>query len=217
MKRNAVSTGLKSLKSDVLIVGCYQGELEKASTIKQLNGAGNGALTRFAAAGKFHRQERRDAFPLRRRCPGRPHGFARRSGRAREAQLTQLESALIKAFRAVRQIKKFRRRYFRSALTLRYVRDAPGTGRDVSTYAGMLDYRINHQKTAKLRFAEPAASRACVWSPAGRSAKTRSAVGLGLHNSHAIADAVNLARDLSNEPAKDCTPQRLAAKAQSNR
>ncbi|HEY9772622.1 MAG TPA: leucyl aminopeptidase [Planktothrix sp.] len=215
MKRNAINSGLKSVKSDVLIVGCYEGALENSSTFKQLNGAGNSLLKRFAAAEDFTGKNGQTLSHFADGASGAQTVLLVGLGERNKLNLQTLRTALVKAFRAVRGMKR------PGAVTFAPLSLA-GTSlthlelaETFSAYAGMLDYRINHQKTAKLRFSEPGRIESLQLITSGLSAKTRSLAGLGLHNGGAIADAVNLARNLSNEPAKDCTPQRLAAVAQS--
>jgi leucyl aminopeptidase len=75
--------------------------------------------------------------------------------------------------------------------------------------AGMIDYTINHQKGAKLRYKEPVRfDTVSLWS----SSKVEE-LAAGVHAGHTIANAVNHARDLANEPAETCTADKLVGEA----
>jgi leucyl aminopeptidase len=214
MKRHAITTGAQPVLSDVLIVGCYQDQLVESGTFKQLNEAGNNSLMRHATNDDFSGKNGQTLLHFSDGKLGAKYVLLVGLGSRAKFDLKALRSAVVKAFRAVRQIHNPGTVSFAPLSLAGTSVTRLELAETVSTYAGMIDYRINHQKTAKLRFTEPARINSLHVLTTESNPRTRSLIGLGLHSGHVIADAVNLARDLSNEPAHDCTPQRLAAVAQ---
>ena len=90
--------------------------------------------------------------------------------------------------------------------------DAFAVGQALASYAGMVDYVINHQKTA-LAGHKPEKRFKKLHLVAALDSFTE--LARGLKAGFQVASAVNLARDLSNEPAGTLTPTKLAAVAKS--
>jgi len=85
--------------------------------------------------------------------------------------------------------------------------DARSIGEALASYAGMIDYEMNHQKTEKGGYKAPVHFKKLHLVVDAASLVD---MGKGLKDGFNIAQGVNLARDLSNEPAGTCTPRRLA-------
>jgi len=84
-------------------------------------------------------------------------------------------------------------------------------GENLATYAGLVDYVINHQKTARGKHKSEIRLQTVTVLV---DDATDAGVTAGLAKGQAIGEAVNFARDLSNMPAGQLTPNRLAAFAQ---
>lgn len=236
MKHKIVTnTALAAVKADVLLVGCFEGDLAEAAqriaspspistctvdpNVWLLMAATENVVARQAEAEKFkgavgevmvHFSEGTSAqrvvlFGLGARGKSNLASFRKALTAAlRKAKAMQAEHV---AFGAVDY-----------AAVLGSTADTSGkaptaaytVGLTIASYAGMVDYVINHQKTEK----------------GGHKAEKRfkklhlvadlpsvDELGKGLAEGFKVAAAVNYARDLANEPAGTCTPTKLAGEA----
>lgn len=130
-----------------------------------------------------------------------------------------LKKALISAFKKARGFEATRVSFDVSSLLAAGVEAFGGVtpfeaGELIGAYAGLVDYEINHQKTAKsLKKARPHFTSltlvACDADDAARAELER-----GIASGITIAKSVNHARDLTNLPAEDLTPLKFADRAQ---
>lgn len=206
------SDKLTTSKADVLLVGCLKGSLDSKESLrtsacidlhvlaikndyaflrqaKTENFAGKVGDTLVYYSDKSLAAQRVLVFGL---------------GEAKEFTEATLRKALTAAFKRAKALK-----CADLAISLpTYAAGCTphGLAKTAALYAGMVDYVINHQKTEKGGHKAPVRFKKLT---AFADGKTAQEVTAGLNAGADIADAVNLARDLSNEPAGTLTPAKL--------
>ncbi len=208
---------LVAVKADVLLVGCFEGEVASS-----LSGS-DASLTQLAVATGNGPANQAEAEGFKGAVGETVVHFAGTQLGANKVVLFGLGArgkATIASFRkaitaALKKAKGLGAEHVAfAALDPAAVAgsDAFTVGQALASYAGMVDYVINHQKTA-LAGHKPEKRFKKLHLVAALDSFTE--LARGLKAGFQVASAVNLARDLSNEPAGTLTPTRLAAVAKS--
>jgi leucyl aminopeptidase len=218
------NTALTAVKSDVLLVGCFEGELaanaavgNADTTILALAAATNSAVVRQAEVEKFNGAVGEVLVHFNDGAAA-PRVIVFGLGARGKSTLASFRKSLTAALKRARALQAEHVAFANidyaavvgSAGDVSGNTNAHTVGRTIASYAGMVDYVINHQKTAK----------------GGHKAEKRfkklhliadltvvDELGRGLSDGFKVAAAVNYARDLSNEPAGTLTPAKLVAEA----
>lgn len=131
-------------------------------------------------------------------------------GNPEKADLATFRKALIGAFKKARSLNAAHIAV--AAIDPAAIKsDAYTVGETIASYAGMIDYEMNHQKTEKGGYKRPVHFEKLHLVVSLENVK---AMSRGLKHGFAIARGVNQARDLANEPAATCTPKRMAKLAE---
>lgn len=197
-----------SVPTSLLMVGVFQDEFHTGISAA-LNTAANGTLSAQAQVEGFGGKHGETMVHFPNHMVGARRVLAFGLGARAAFDLTALREALIAAFRKAKSLKE-------NEITVAPV-ELDGTlitaemyGQTVAEYAGLIDYVINHHKTA-LGGHKPETHIELVkiLPPEGAATHVRRGAVAG----RIIASAVNNARDLVNTPAGVCTPSFLAAEA----
>lgn len=214
MKLKTISTDSKSLAAvaaDILLVGSFEGEAAQSSTIaphalNTVNLLMAGAVARQAQAESFKGAvgETLVHFPDGKHAATRVVLFG--LGERGKSDLNSFKKAVLAALKRARALKA-KVVAIAPLEVAAFGGDVSAVAEVISSYAGMVDYEINHQKTEKGGYKPESHFTKLHLVVDAADVKAASA---GLKSGFKIASAVNLARDLSNEPAGDCTPRRMA-------
>ncbi len=205
MKFRTVNSEAPGYRSPLFIVGCFEDEAPRAIP----DGIVAGALARQARVEGFSgtcgaTMVAFTDFPL---APERVLVVG--LGPRDSFDLRAERKALTAAFRQVKSLKVASVTVAAEGLCGPQVSESL-FGETLAVVAGLVDYVINHFKTARGGH-KPEVHLKTVRVLTG--AADQEAVHQGLSAGRAIAQAVNLARDLSNLPAGMLTPLKLAAAA----
>jgi leucyl aminopeptidase len=210
MKTKAfTSPSLAAVVADVLLVGVFEGEnfdgAKGNSFAKSANLLTEGSLARKAEAVGFKGAvgETMEHFTDGKTAAKQILVFG--MGARDKADLTVFRKAITAALRKARALKA-KHVAFAAIDAAAIKSDAYGVGEALASYAAMIDYEMNHQKTEKGGYkGESHFAKLHLVVDAGSVKET----ARGLKDGFALAASVNLARDLANEPAGDCTPARM--------
>ncbi len=218
MKLKVISVDtLVAVKADVLLVGCFEGEVVNSltgsdSSLKQVAEATSDSAAAQAAAEGFKGAVGETVVHFAGATMGANKVVLFGLGARGKTSLASFRKAITAALKKAKSLGAEHVAF--SALDPAAVAgsDAYTVGEALASYAGMIDYVINHQKTA-LAGHKPEKRFKKLHLVASVDSFNELARGLkaGFH----VASGVVLARDLANEPAGTLTPKKLAAVAKS--
>ena len=221
------NTSFTAVKSDVLLVGCFEGELASAAAgtggdlaVHALSHLTDNAVVRQAELEKFNGAVGEVLVHFVNAESAVPRVILFGMGARAKSNLTSFRKALTAALKRAKSLQAEHVAF--AAVDYLAVTGLPSggaaqtptspyeVGRTIACYAGMVDYVINHQKTEKGGH-----------KPEKRFKKLHliadltvvDELGKGLSDGFKVAAAVNYARDLANEPAGTLTPAKLVAEA----
>jgi leucyl aminopeptidase len=194
--------GLAALQVDCLVVGVFE-ESELGTEARSVDVASGGRLKKLLARGDFSGRAGETALVSDLTGIAATHVLLTGLGARKQLQRKGWRKAWTAAATAIT-----RTRITSCAVAL----DRPDArqlddyylGRAVAEITGAVLYRINDLKTA--RKPPAAALKKVLAGPARKAAATER----GLKHGAAVANAVNLQKDLANLPANVCTPEFLA-------
>jgi leucyl aminopeptidase len=194
--------GLAGLQVDCLVVGVFE-ESELGTEARSVDVASGGRLKKLLARGDFSGRAGETALVSDLTGIAATHVLLTGLGARKQLQRKGWRKAWTAAATAIT-----RTRITSCAVAL----DRPDArqlddyylGRAVAEITGAVLYRINDLKTA--RKPPAAALKKVLAGPARKAAATER----GLKHGAAVANAVNLQKDLANLPANVCTPEFLA-------
>lgn len=195
--------------ADVLLLGVFTSELESGAFSLENRGQ-NGTLMHKAHLDEFTGSVGQTSHHV----PNPERGVARivsfGLGSRADFTLQTLRDSLTAAFKEARRVRAKVVAFELPPL------DGLGLtayqfGRAIAEYAGLVDYEINHFRTAAGGY-KPVVhlEQVNVVSVASKDAR---ALRRGLVDGRTLAENTNLARNLSNSPANICTPMYLAGVA----
>ncbi len=198
------------ISTALLVVGCFEGELHNTQApVHAFNESTGGALLRQAKLEGFTGASGQTLVHFSDGKLQAKRVLLVGLGSAHKSNLESLRKALTAVFHKAKALKV-------TDITVTDLRPAGGEvtafqfGEAVASYAGMIDYVINHAKTAKAGHKKEVRINRVQASVVFNQEQVLS----GMEAGAAIARAVNKARDLTNMPAGDLTPRRLAVYAQ---
>lgn len=208
------SYSLMMSSEDAIIIGCFAGDLNQNAHFVEVDNETGGVLVARATHEKFAGKV--GQVLVHYATTSRPATtFCRQYvlvglGERSQLNVKSLRKALIAAFKEVKRLKVPSVLMAPICLVDTKI-SSYELGENIAAYAGMIDYTINHKKTAhSLKEAEVHVESLVVESALEDNSQLESGLANGAH----IAAAVKLARDLSNEPAAICTPAYLQEVAQ---
>lgn len=209
MKFNTTKRAFAQVDTAALLVPSFQGE-SQTGLCNLISTAGDGAITNQATLEKFTGAVGQTLLHYPHKSLAAKRVILFGVGERSKLTVASLRKAMTAAFKAARAAK----------INEVTVADASLAGTKVSaaqyaelaaTVSGLIDYEINHNKTeGVLGYApRPGLEELRLLSTGNVSSKVRK----GLAKGRAIAEAVNLARDLSNLPAGELTPTAFVEEA----
>ena len=213
MKLKTFATpSLAAVVADVLAVGCFEGEAvnEGKGYAASANLLTESGIARQAAVDGFKGAIGETMVHFTDGKTAAPRIIMFGLGPRDKASIETFRKALIAVFKKARAMKA-QHVAFAAIDPASIKADAYAVGEAIASYAGMIDYEINHSKTEKGGYKPETHFKKLHLVVDAGSVKE---MGRGLKDGFAIARSVNLARDLSNEPGSDCTPRRMAKLAE---
>jgi len=220
MKTKVITTSLAATAADVLLVGCFEGEVAAAAltaanagqSYSLLNTATNGASARQAEAEGFKGAVGETSVHFSDSKLGAPCVVLFGLGTRGKTTLDTFRKAVAAALRKAKSLAAEHVAFAAIDPVAAAGCESYALGECLASYAAMLDYVINHQKTALNGHKPEKRFKKLHLIADAASVKE---LGRGLKAGFTVGRAVILARDLANEPAGTLTPAKLAAVAKS--
>ncbi len=203
------AASLAAIQADVLLVGSFEGEVASGATSFGLAAAGNDTVASQAAAENFKGALGETMVHFSAGL-GNVRVVLYGLGARDKASLSNFRKSVLAALKKAKSMGAQRVAFSALDPVAAGAGDAYTFGQTLGSYAGMVDYVINHQKTAlgghkaEKRFEK----LHLIADLASVKELTR-----GLKDGFQVASSVNFARDLSNEPAGTLTPAKLVDEA----
>lgn len=206
---------LASVEADVLLVGCFEGEVASIASssdgsLKLLAEVTSGAIATQAQADGFTGAvgETLVHFAGDRLSTKKVVLFG--LGARGKGNINSFRKAITAALKKAKALGASEVGFSQLDPAAAAGTDTYNMAQSLASYAGMLDYVINHQKTAL--GGHKAEKRFTKLHLVG-TIESANEMFRGLRAGFQVAASVNLARDLANEPAGTLTPTKLAAVA----
>lgn len=225
MKLKVITTSLAAAAADILLVGCFEGEAASAiigtgdagsadasvainGSFSLLNGATSGAVARQAQAEGFKGAVGETVVHFSDSNLGAPRVVLFGLGARGKATLASFRKAVAAALKKAKSVGAEHVAFAAIDPVAAAGCESYALGECLASYAGMIDYVINHQKTALNGHKPEKRFKKLHLIADAASVKE---LARGLKAGFTVARAVNFARDLANEPAGTLTPAKLAA------